>query len=186
MKIAHSLILYTLLSFSSNANEVTLESSNLTKHFYACIEPINSVCIKNIVFDEGKTFVIFSYDNTNDENDWVKAEWTGAILNQLDVLLLILNPKADLITSKRIEHPTLNLNGYKQEDIIVGIEAIINNKRYVGFSEFIGFEIPEIKNSVSEKKLSVIQYYKHVKHLKNLVNDSKLNRENRDMDIFRN
>ena len=135
-------LVYLLFIFFSSlpilqAAEIGLDESGITEYSPSCKNSNFPICIEKIEVDKDKMVFInvfadidslpdVSFDTTSE-----KMEYSSRLMK---LLLAMYNPGIKEINGGDYEPLSLNLKGYKAENIVILLKAVSNKSYYVGYA----------------------------------------------------
>ncbi|WP_339386990.1 hypothetical protein [Vibrio caribbeanicus] len=168
------LVIFCCSCSSLKATEISLDESGITKYSPSCKNSNFPICIEKI--EVGKDKMVFinvfadidslpdvSFDTTSE-----KMEYSSRLMK---LLLAMYNPGIKEINGGDYEPLSLNLKGYKAENIVILLKAVSNKSYYTGFATLEEGE--EMSSVITGPQIPIDYYYSQEKERKDTIKSIK-------------
>ena len=156
------------------AAEIGLDESGITEYSPSCKNSNFPICIEKIEVDKDKMVFInvfadidslpdVSFDTTSE-----KMEYSSRLMK---LLLAMYNPGIKEINGGDYEPLSLNLKGYKAENIVILLKAVSKKNYYTGFSTLEEGE--EMSSVITGPQIPIDYYYSQKKERKDTIKSIK-------------
>lgn len=165
-KFTLTLIIFCSLVSYSFAKDVRLEDTGILEYYSSC-ENSNGPCVKGIeISKDNKVFITFFFDNENSIlGELSEKEWLYIIRNQMLIILSTLNSQSKDIYTDNHDIFHIDIDDFDQDDIVIGMKAIINGSEYSGYSMFFSDNETKVMENVSMTNKEPLDYYYYMTSL---------------------
>lgn len=157
------ILIALILSFTSSyvmAKELKLPETGILKYYYSCEERAELLCVKEINSTiDNRVLITFSFDSRNTNLRYEEEQWVNFIRNQMFILLSTLNPEAEKMYFEEHRVYDLSLDSLEQSSVVVGMEALISDKNYAGFSMLFYDDEIKVRETLIPTNMRALEYY---------------------------
>lgn len=160
MYISRFLITLVLVSNIVSAERLNMAETGILNFYYSCEEKTEQLCVKSIDSTvDNRVLITFSFDSRNTNFNYEEEQWIYFVRNQMFILLSTLNPEAEKMYSDEHRVYDLSLDSLQQSSVVVGMEALINDKNYAGFSMFFYDDEIKVGETLIPTNMRALAYY---------------------------